>query len=85
VNKRWLPISILVSVGSIVFLAMFHYGTCKFYENPKQFALYERSGGKLPDQEHETCKAVGDKTLATLTGVLATLLALHSDPPGRDQ
>jgi hypothetical protein len=81
VNKRWLPISILLSVGSIVFLAMVHYGTCKFYENPKQFSLYERSGGKLPDQEHETCKGVGDKTLAVLTSVLATLLALHSEPP----
>jgi hypothetical protein len=81
VNKRWLPISILLSVGSIVFLAMAHYGTCKFYENPKQFSLYERSGGKLPDQEHETCKGVGDKTLAVLTSVLATLLALHSEPP----
>jgi hypothetical protein len=82
VNKSWLPISILVTIASIIVLSLVHYGTCKFWENPKMFSLYERSGGKLPDQEHQTCKEVGAKTLATLTGVLATLLALHSDPPG---
>jgi hypothetical protein len=80
-NKRWLQTSILMTVLSIVGLTFLHFSTCKFYENPRQFALYERSNGKLPDQEHQTCKGVGDRTLAVLTSVLATLLALHSDPP----
>jgi len=83
-NKSLLGKAILSVVTAIVLLSFTHYATCKFWENPKMFALYERSGGKLPDQEHQTCKEVGAKTLATLTGVLATLLALHSDPPGHE-
>lgn len=80
-NRRWLGGAILAVVGSIVLLSFTHYITCKFWENPRMFRLYELSGGKLPDQEHQTCRDVGAKTLATLTGVLATLLALHSEPP----
>lgn len=81
-NKRWLPTSILVVVASIVCISTMHYLTCQFWANPAAWKLYERTGGKLPDTEHITCREVGPKTLATLTGVLATLLALHSEPPG---
>jgi len=84
-NKRWLPTSILVVVGSIIAISTLHYGTCQFWANPAQLRMYERTGGKLPDTEHMSCREVGPKTLATLTGVLATLLALHSEPPGRGE
>lgn len=82
-NKALLGKAILAVISAIVLLSFTHYATCKYWENPRMFRLYERSGGKLPDQEHQTCRDVGAKTLATLTGVLATLLALHSEPPDR--
>lgn len=81
-NKHWLPTTILLTVASIVVLASTHYLVCQFWANPQSWRLYERTDGRLPDAEHISCKEVGPKTLATLTGVLATLLALHSDPPG---
>lgn len=84
-NRRWLPQSILAVVASIVGLSVLHYGVCQFWANPVQWRMYERTAGKLPDTEHMSCKDVGPKTLAILTSVLATLLALHSEPPGRGE
>ena len=80
-NKSWLPRSILVVVVSIVGISALHYTTCQFWANPAQWKLYEKTEGRLPDTEHMSCREVGPKTLAALTSVLATLLALHSEPP----
>lgn len=81
-NKNWLPTSILVLVAGIVLLTTGHYAVCQFWANPKQWALYERTNGRLPDTEHTACKDVGARSMAAMTSVLATLLALHSQPPG---
>lgn len=80
-NRNWLHTAVMVVVGAIVFLSTVHYTTCQFWANPKAWDLYEKTQGKLPDTEHVTCREVGPKTLATLTSVLATLLALQSQPP----
>ena len=72
---------ILITVMGVIGLAVTHYLTCQFWANPQAWALYEKSDGKLPDTEHMSCREVGPKTISLLTGMLATLLALHSEPP----
>jgi hypothetical protein len=80
-KSPWLAKSILVTVMGVITMSILHYGTCQFWANPKAWSLYERTNGKLPDAEHMACKEVGPKTIAAITSMLATLLALHSEPP----
>jgi len=80
-KSPWLVRCILISVMSVIGLAAGHYVTCQFWSNPAAWKLYERTDGRLPDTEHMACKEVGSKTLGILTSMLATLLALHSEPP----
>ena len=80
-KSPWLVRCILITVMGVIGLATVHYMTCQFWANPKQFALYEKTEGELPDAEHMSCREVGPKTIGLLTSMLATLLALHSDPP----
>lgn len=84
-NRGWLSKTIMLVVAGIIIVAIIHYLTCQFWANPQAWDLYERTNGKLPDTEHMSCREVGPKTLAALTGVLATLLALHSEPPRRGE
>ena len=80
-KSPWLICAILATVMGVVGLSLMHYISCKFWANPAAFKLYVDTDGKLPDSEHISCREVGPKTLASLTAMLATLLALHSDPP----
>jgi hypothetical protein len=80
-KSPWLAKSILVTVMGVITMSILHYGTCQFWANPKAWSLYERTNGRLPDAEHMACKEVGPKTIAAITSMLATLLALHSEPP----
>ena len=80
-KSPWLAKSILVTVMGVITMSIIHYGTCQFWANPKAWSLYERTNGRLPDAEHLACKEVGPKTIAAITSMLATLLALHSEPP----
>lgn len=77
----WLITAILAITGSICVLTISHYFVCQVWINPQQLRLLERTGGKLPDPEHSSCKQPGPTALAALSSVLATLLALHSEPP----
>ena len=80
-KSPWLVRCILITVMGVLGLATIHYLTCQFWANPQAWDLYEKSEGKLPDTEHMSCREVGPKTISLLTGMLATLLALHSEPP----
>ena len=80
-KSPWLAKAILVTVMGVITMSILHYGTCQFWANPKAWSLYERTNGRLPDAEHMACKEVGPKTIAAITSMLATLLALHSEPP----
>jgi len=80
-KSPWLVRCILISVMGIIVLATTHYLTCQFWSNPQALDLYEKTDGRLPDTEHMSCREVGPKTIAALTSMLATLLALHSEPP----
>lgn len=80
-KSPWLVRCILITVMGVVSLSITHYLTCQFWANPAAWRLYEKTDGRLPDDEHVACKEVGPRTLGSLTSVLATLLALHSEPP----
>ena len=80
-KSPWLVRAILITVMGVVVLSFTHYISCQFWANPAAFKLYVDTDGRLPDSEHISCREVGPKTLASLTSMLATLLALHSDPP----
>ena len=80
-KSPWLIWAILVTVMGVIGLSTVHYLSCQFWANPAAFKLYAETDGRLPDSEHISCREVGPKTLASLTAMLATLLALHSDPP----
>ena len=80
-KSPWLVRCILITVMGVIGLAVTHYLTCQFWANPQAWELYEKSEGKLPDSEHMSCREVGPKTIGLLTTMLATLLALHSEPP----
>jgi hypothetical protein len=43
--------------------------------------LYVQTEGKLPTKESDTCRSPAEQAQATLSGLLATLLALRSNPP----
>ena len=80
-KSPWLVRCILITVMGVIGLATVHYATCQFWANPQQWELYEKTDGRLPDTEHQSCREVGPKTISLLTSMLATLLALHSEPP----
>jgi hypothetical protein len=80
-KSPWLIWAILATVTGVIGLSLTHYISCQFWANPAAFKLYVDTDGRLPDSEHISCREVGPKTLASLTAMLATLLALHSDPP----
>ena len=80
-KSQWLIRCILITVMGVVGLSVIHYGTCQFWANPRAWELYENTNGRLPDSEHLSCREVGPKTIGLLTSMLATLLALHSQPP----
>ena len=80
-KSPWLIWAILATVMGVIGLSTVHYLSCQFWANPAAFKLYAETDGRLPDSEHISCREVGPKTLASLTAMLATLLALHSDPP----
>ena len=76
----WLRTGVLTVIGSICLLAVIEYTSCAFYENPRAWKTYIQTNGKFPDTEHDTCKDIDEQTIAALTGVLATLLALGTSP-----
>ena len=80
-KSPWLIRCIIITVVGVITLSTMHYLTCQFWANPAAWRLYEKTNGQLPDAEHRSCEEVGPKTLAALTSMLATLLALHSQPP----
>ena len=80
-KSPWLVRCILITVMGVIGLAAVHYTTCQFWANPAAWRLYEKTDGRLPDTEHQSCREVGPKTINLLVGMLSTLLALHSEPP----
>ena len=79
----WLARSIVAIVATSCVMAVATWASCSFYIGPKMWELYVQSKGALPKTEPRACAAPGEAAQATLSGLLATLLALRSNPPDR--
>ena len=65
-----------VTVLSIIGLSIGWWGACTFMIGPKLFDAYIQSEGKLAVKEPEVCKDVDARALASLSGLLATIIAM---------
>jgi hypothetical protein len=81
-TPRWLTGCVVGVVATTAALAVAWMGICSFYIGPRLFNLYEKSAGKLPAIEPDACKDADARAVQVLTGLLATLMGLMSNPPG---
>lgn len=68
---------VAVVVVTIVLLSIGWWGACTFMVGPKFFDAYIESEGKFLATEPEVCKDVDSRALASLSGLLATLMAMR--------
>jgi len=80
-TPRWLVASVVGIVTTTATLSVAWWGTCSFYIGPKIWATYVQTGGKLPAVEPDACKDADNRAIQVLTGLLATMLGLMSNPP----
>jgi hypothetical protein len=84
---RWLSAAIVGVVGTTAALSVGMYLSCSFYYNPRVIEYYKNA---RPSQEGVdsrlqvmSCAGADDRALTVLAGLLATLVSLASQPPGR--
>ena len=75
---RWLVASVVGVVAATAFTAVGWVGICTFVVGPQIFQA--AINGKIK-QEPKVCENVEDRAIQILTGLLATLLGLMSNPP----
>lgn len=80
---NWLARTIICVVGTSAILAVISWASCTFYVGPQLFQLYVRTDGRLPTRTPDSCRAPSEHAQTTLSGLLATLLALRQSPPER--
>ena len=77
-TPRWLVASVVSVVATTAALSVAWVGICSYQVGPQVFkAAIE---GKIK-QEPKVCDNVEDRAIQVLTGLLATLLGLMSNPP----
>ena len=76
--SRWLVASVVGVVATTAALSIAWVGICSFYVGPQIFQA--TISGKL-EQEPKVCDNVEERALQVLTGLLAKLIGLMSDPP----
>jgi hypothetical protein len=64
-------------VAAITALSVGWWVTCNFYIGPKLFKAYVESNGKLVAKEPLACKDVDARSLAALSALLATVIAVN--------
>ncbi|MFN9905309.1 MAG: hypothetical protein ACK56F_04175, partial [bacterium] len=69
-------------VATTAVLAVAWWATCSFYVGPQ---LYQAAMAGKIKQEPKVCDNVEDRALQVLTGLLATLLGLMSNPPSNPE
>ena len=74
----WLVASVVGVIATTAALSISWVGICSFYVGPKIFqAVIENKIAEEP----KVCENVEDRAIQVLTGLLATLLGLMSNPP----
>jgi len=76
---RWLQFSIVGVVIATAFQLMANWGVCSFMYGPQLLKIHTDTGGKIA--LGQSCDGAGDKAVAGLSALLATLLGLASQPP----
>jgi len=82
-TPRWLTSCVVGVVATTAVLSVAWWATCSFYVGPQLFQLYRQTNGKLPAVEPDACKDADARAVQVLTGLLATLMGLMSNPPGK--
>ena len=80
-TPRWLVLSVVGVVATTAALSVAWWATCSFYIGPKIWNVYVQTQGKLPAAEPDACKDADNRAIQVLTGLLATLMGLMSNPP----
>lgn len=76
---RWLQLAIVGVVTATVVQLMANWAACTFLYGPQLLQAHVASQGQL--SLGQSCDGAGDKTIAGLSALLATLLGLASQPP----
>ena len=82
-TPRWLVGCLVATVSGVLVLSIGWWGACTFYIGPQLWAEYVRSDGRLPEAEPEVCRDVDSRSVASLMALLATLIGIAGNPPGR--
>ena len=77
-QPRWLVGAVVGVVAATAILAVSWVGICTWVVGPQLFQA--AMAGKLK-QEPKVCENADERAVQVLTGLLATLLALMSNPP----
>lgn len=75
----WLRIAIITVVGMTIVQTAAIWATCAFFYGPRLLTIHTESQGKIA--LGQSCEGAGDKAVASLSALLATLLGLASQPP----
>ena len=79
-QPRWLIAATLTLIASIASLSVFWVVRCTFHVGPSLLRAFEKG---LIKAEPKVCSDVDERAMATLTSLLATLLAWNAtnNPP----
>ena len=77
-TPRWLVASVVGVIATTAALSVAWVGICTFYVGPAIFKADVE--GKLKEVP-KVCENVEDRAIQVLTGLLATLIGLMSNPP----
>jgi hypothetical protein len=80
-TPRWLVASVVGIVATTAALSVSWLGICTWVIGPQLWQEYVKTEGMLPAQEPKVCDNADERAIQVLTGLLATLLALMSNPP----
>ena len=81
-TPRWLTSCVVGVVATTAALAVGWVGVCTWVVGPQ---LYQAAMAGRLKEEPKVCENVEDRAVQILTGLLATLLGLMSNPPDRDR
>ena len=80
-TPRWLVGCVVGIVVTTATLSVGWWATCVWVIGPQLWHEYVRSEGRRPEQEPQVCTNADERAIQVLTGLLATLLGLMSNPP----
>lgn len=78
---RWLQFCIVGVVIATAVQLVANWAVCSFVYGPQLLKIHTEAGGQLA--LGQSCDGTGDKAVAGLSALLATLLGLASQPPQR--